>query len=119
MGKVPSLIVIDADGEQHTLIESAAINTWLGDRMREHLTGADDGFLVPRPGTALRASYDCFVHHIMAEADSSGLWIHRKLETLGEKKAFGAVRYALLPARLQFDRAMVGLHAQLQAQRDR
>ena len=54
----------------------------------------------------------------MAEADSSGLWIHRKLESLGEKKAFGAVRYALLPARLQFDRAMHGIRAQLESQRD-
>ena len=40
---------------------------------------------------------------LMAEVDSSGLWIHRKLESLGEKKAFGAVRYALLPARLEGD----------------
>ena len=35
MGKVPALLVRDTDGD-HTIIESAAINTWLGDRLREH-----------------------------------------------------------------------------------
>jgi glutathione S-transferase len=65
----------------------------------------------------VRAQYDSFVQFLMAECDSSGLWIHRKLESLGEKKAFGAVRYALLPARLQFDRAMGGIRAQLEGQR--
>ena len=52
-------------------------------------------------------------HHVI-----SGLWIHRKLESLGEKKAFGAVRYALLPARLQFDRALVGVRAKLGQQKE-
>jgi|EP00326_Haptolina_ericina_P029474 glutathione S-transferase len=124
MGKVPSLLVQDgADGE-FTLIESAAINSWLGDRMREYCCASVGeepvcGYLVPQPGSRDRASYDSFVHFLMAEADSSGLWIHRKLESLGEKKAFGAVRYALLPARLQFDRAMVGVRAQLEKQRER
>ena len=116
MGKVPSLIVCDGTEGEFTLIESAAINSWLGDRMREYCDRAD---LVPRPGSRDRAIYDSFVHFLMAEADSSGLWIHRKLETLGEKKAFGAVRYALLPARLQFDRAMVAVRSQLEKQRER
>ena len=110
MGKVPALLVRDSDGD-HTIIESAAINTWLGDRLREH-----GNHLVPPPGTRIRAEYDSFVHFLMAEVDSSGLWIHRKLETLGIKKEFGAVRYALLPARLQFDRAMAGVRAQLEKQ---
>jgi glutathione S-transferase len=113
MGKVPSLCVRDG-AEEFTMFESAAINTWLGDRFREY--GAQ---LVPNPGSAERAVYCSFVHFMMAECDSSGLWIHRKLESLGEKKAFGAVRYALLPARLQFDRAMVGVRAQLEKQRVR
>ena len=111
MGKVPALLVRDSDGD-HTIIESAAINTWLGDRLREH-----GSHLVPPPGTRERAEYDSFVHFLMAEVDSSGLWIHRKLETLGIKKEFGAVRYALLPARLQFDRAMAGVRAQLERQK--
>ena len=115
MGKVPSLLVRDSTEGDFTLIESAAINSWLGDRMREYV-GEDSGFLVPRPGSRDRAVYDSFVQFLVAEADSSGLWIHRKLESLGEKKAFGAVRYALLPARLQFDRAMAGVRAQLEAQ---
>ena len=108
MGKVPSLLVRDGTEGDFTLIESAAINSWLGDRMREYVVGGDSGFLVPLPGSRDRAIYDSFVQFLVAEADSSGLWIHRKLESLGEKKAFGAVRYALLPARLQFDRAMAG-----------
>jgi glutathione S-transferase len=114
MGKVPSLLVRDSTEGDFTLIESAAINSWLGDRMREYVIGGDSGFLVPRPGSRDRAMYDSFVQFLVAEADSSGLWIHRKLESLGEKKAFGAVRYALLPARLQFDRAMAGEYTGLQ-----
>lgn len=117
MGKVPSLLVRDGKDE-FVMIESAAINTWLGDRMREHCCGESSGLLVPSPGSRDRATYDSFVQFIMAEVDSSGLWIHRKLESLGEKKAFGAVRYALLPARLQFDRAMVGVRAQLERQKE-
>ena len=97
-----------------TLIESAAINSWLGDRLREYAVDGDSGFLVPHPGSRDRAMYDSYVQFLVAEADSSGLWIHRKLESLGEKKAFGAVRYALLPARLQFDRAMAGEYMGLQ-----
>jgi len=118
MGKIPSLLVADDDGDEFTLIESAAINSWLGDRLREYCQPSELGFLVPCPGTKDRALYDSFVQFLMAEADSSGLWIHRKLESLGEKKAFGAVRYALLPARLQFDRAMQGVRAQLLKQRE-
>ncbi|KAL3893968.1 MAG: hypothetical protein SGPRY_013943 [Prymnesium sp.] len=123
MGKVPSLLVRDGAQPEFSLIESAAINSWLGDRMREYVLAdsagvSPTGFLVPQPGSRDRALYDSFVQFLMAEADSSGLWIHRKLETLGEKKAFGAVRYALLPARLQFDRAMVGILAQLEKQRE-
>ena len=117
MGKVPSLLVRDGTEGDFTLIESAAINSWLGDRMREYVgDDSGSGFLVPHPGSRDRAVYDSFVQFLVAEADSSGLWIHRKLESLGEKKAFGAVRYALLPARLQFDRAMAGVRAQLEAQ---
>ena len=115
MGKVPSLRVHDSVEGDFTMIESAAINTWLADRYREYCPA--DGHLAPRPGSRCRAAYDSYVHFLMAEADSSGLWIHRKLESLGEKKAFGAVRYALLPARLQFDRAMVGVRARLEEQR--
>ena len=121
MGKIPSLLVRDGTEGDFTLIESAAINSWLGDRMREYWEvgggSGGSGFLVPRPGSRDRAVYDSFVTFLVAEADSSGLWIHRKLESLGEKRAFGAVRYALLPARLQFDRAMAGVRAQLEAQR--
>ena len=87
MGKVPSLLVSDGTEGDFTLIESAAINSWLGDRMREYAAEEDSGFLVPRPGSRDRAVYDSFVQFLVAEADSSGLWIHRKLETLGEKKA--------------------------------
>ena len=86
MGKVPSLLVRDGTEGDFTLIESAAINSWLGDRMREYAGDDSSGFLVPRPGSRDRAVYDSFVQFLVAEADSSGLWIHRKLESLGEKR---------------------------------
>jgi hypothetical protein len=57
MGKIPSLLVQDPSEGEFTLIESAAINNWLGDRMREYCchevgSAAEEDFLVPKPVSA-------------------------------------------------------------------
>lgn len=69
-GKVPTLV----DGDV-VLYESAAINTYLGDKFR-----GTEGVpvLVPPAGTALRGRYDQLVCMIISEVDAQGLWIHRK-----------------------------------------
>ena len=74
--KVPSLVVAD----EVTLFESAAINTYLGDRFRS-AAAAD---LVPAAGTPARGVYEQWVHCGMAELDAQALWIHRKHDALAD-----------------------------------
>ena len=70
-GKVPTLV----DGDV-VLYESAAINTYLGDKFRG--SEAPGEVLVPPAGTALRGRYDQLVCMIISEVDAQGLWMHRK-----------------------------------------
>ena len=72
--KVPTLI----DGDL-AMFESAAINTYLGDKFRG-TPGSSD--LVPIPGTPSRGVYEQWVHCAASELDAQGLWIHRKHEAL-------------------------------------
>ena len=74
--KVPSLVVAD----EVTLFESAAINTYLGDRFRS--AAVPD--LVPAAGTPARGVYEQWVHCGMAELDAQALWIHRKHDALAD-----------------------------------
>merc|ERR1719210_1550627 len=62
--KVPCL----QDGD-FVLSESAAINTYLGDKF---------GRLVPQHGTQERALYDQWCFFLMSELDAQALYIHRK-----------------------------------------
>ena len=72
-GKLPAL-------EDHAngvvLAESAAINTYLGDRF-------GDGKIVPRAGTAQRGTHDQWCYFLMAEIDAQSLWTNYKFTTMG------------------------------------
>ena len=70
LGKIPTL----RDGEL-TVYESVAINTYLGDKYRDH-PGCES--LVPLPGTDARGRYETLTCCILAELDAQSLWIHRK-----------------------------------------
>lgn len=85
-GKVPCL----QDGD-FFLTESAAINTYLGDKF---------GRLVPASGTQARGSYDQWCFFIMSELDAQGLWIRRKHVDL--HKLFGEAPVAVAAAKLNF-----------------
>lgn len=76
LGKVP--ILVEDDG--FSMFESAAINTFLGDKYRN----SSSSILVPAPGTNLRGLYEQTVSVLTTELDSQALWIHRKHESLGE-----------------------------------
>ncbi|KAL7468070.1 hypothetical protein ACHAXS_008301, partial [Conticribra weissflogii] len=134
LGKVPSLLVefppnIDensggtsAGDHGHgyrtgdntlVILESAAINTYLGDLARElrampPTTTTKDAFafsvLVPPPATPQRAKYDSLAFFIMTELDAQSLWIHRKHDDL--KDIFGGCPTAVREAKRQFDNAM-------------
>jgi len=134
LGKVPSLLVefppdIDAnsgdvggvgaseDGGptigENTLVvlESAAINTYIGDLARELQAAATMpptknkyNVLVPPPATPQRAKYDSLAFFIMTELDAQSLWIHRKHDDL--KGIFGDAPTAVREAKRQFDNAM-------------
>ncbi|KAJ8603706.1 hypothetical protein CTAYLR_000184 [Chrysophaeum taylorii] len=82
-GKVPAL----SDGE-FVMYESAAINTYLGDKF---------GLLVPKAGTKERGKYEQVVHTIQCELDAQGVWVHRKHEQLAD--SFGAAPEAVKAAR--------------------
>ena len=86
LGKIPTLV----DGE-FTMNESAAINTYLGDRY-----GGTSG-LVPVPGTFERGRYEQVVTMLQSELDAQGLWIHRKHEALGH--IFGTIPDAVAHAK--------------------
>jgi len=99
-GKIPSLM----DGD-FTMYESAAINTYLGDKFRARL-GAPD--LVPIAGTTERGRYEQFICCLMAEMDAQGLWIHRKHESLPQMlpQIFQAIPEAVTVARSHFDKVL-------------
>lgn len=94
LGKVPAMV----DGD-FVMFESAAINTYLGDKFR----GAGPE-LVPAPGTLERARYEQWVSFIMTEVDAQGLWIHRKHEAL--PKVFP--HFPAIPDAVSFARAQYG-----------
>ncbi|KAL9184629.1 hypothetical protein ACHAXT_012599 [Thalassiosira profunda] len=112
LGKVPALVVeCEPDGEgegseadydeKFVVLESAAINTFLGDVAREIDMAPT---LVPSPATRLRAKYDSLVLFVMTELDAQSLWIHRKHEALPD--VFGEAPTAVKEARRQFDGAI-------------
>lgn len=136
LGKVPSLLVeFPSDIDENSggvsvvgasedggptkgdntlvVLESAAINTYLGDLARELQAAATTpalptknnyNVLVPPPATPQRAKYDSLAFFIMTELDAQSLWIHRKHDDL--KKIFGDAPTAVREARRQFDNAM-------------
>lgn len=71
-------------------MESAAINTYLGDEF-------SSGQLVP---LIPRPLYEQTIQMITSELDSQGLWIHRKHESLGE--IFGNNPDAVVEAKRNF-----------------
>ena len=124
LGKVPALLVEyngwhEAGGERSeeettskfVVVESAAINTFLGDLAREISTieGAQHQKppLVPPPVTPQRAKYESLAMFIMTELDSQSLWIHRKHEALSN--VFGEAPAAVQEARRQFDNALAAV----------
>ena len=119
LGKVPALVVKDDDNQhQFTIVESAAINTFLGDLAREidsnKRTNHDTEpsiLLVPPPATQLRAKYDSLTLFIMTELDFQGLWIHRKHSDL--KDVFGDAPIAVAEAKRQFENALGAIELEL------
>ena len=117
LGKVPALLVEDycsssLKSEKFVIIESIAINTFLGDIARD-LSSKDNkhynniqslATLVPIPATLQRAKYDSLALFIATEIDSQSLWIHRKHEALGN--VFGSAPVAVKEAKRQFDNAL-------------
>lgn len=61
-----------------TLAESAAINTYLGDRY-------GDGVIVPKAGTGERGVHDMWCFWAMAELDAQGWWTAYKFSTMAGK----------------------------------
>jgi len=131
LGKVPALSVECADDgvvekkrdddrkedettENFVVLESAAINTFLGDLAREisitkqHIADTqhqhNQPTLVPPPATPQRAKYDSLAMFTMTELDSQSLWIHRKHDDLSN--VFGEAPTAVQEARRQFDNAL-------------
>ena len=104
-GKIPSL----RDGE-FQMYESAAINTYLGDKFRGREGAAD---LVPEPGSHVRGRYEQAIMCMMSELDAQGLWIHRKHEALAH--IFGACPIAVEHAKTHTSRTFAILAAQLRA----
>eukprot|EP01046_Picozoa_sp_COSAG06_P013481 COSAG06_NODE_818_length_12113_cov_9.211670_7_plen_219_part_00 len=104
-GKIPSLV----DGG-FTMHESAAINTYLGDKFRGREGCAD---LVPAAGTIERGRYEQQVMVVMAELDAQGLWIHRKHEALGQ--IFGEIPPAVAHAKQHVSKVIEVLEADLRS----
>ena len=118
LGKVPALLVENYSGgdskeeEKFVLIESAAINTFLGDLARESSGDTHNNkMLVPPPSTPLRAKYDSLSMFIMTELDSQSLWIHRKHNSLSN--VFGESPVAVQEAKRQFDNALDALVSEI------
>ena len=120
LGKVPALLVEynkirganisdnnEEGREKFVLLESAAINTFLGDVARE----IQHASLVPPPATRIRARYDSLVLFVMTELDAQSLWIHRKHNDLSN--VFGEAPTAVQEARRQFDKALDVMIAQI------
>mmetsp|Transcript_6494 Transcript_6494/g.16185 ORF Transcript_6494/g.16185 Transcript_6494/m.16185 type:complete len:227 (-) Transcript_6494:51-731(-) len=107
LGKVPAL----QDGD-FFMYESAAINTYLGDKFRG--TGAPE--LVPPAGTTDRGRYEQMVSLISMELDAQGLWIHRKHQALPKEfpGMFTAIPEAVSVAQAHFVRVVGVLAADLQ-----
>ena len=108
LGKVPALLVEDyLKTEKFVIIESVAINTFLGDIARD-LSSKDNiqslATLVPIPATPQRAKYDSLALFIASEIDSQSLWIHRKHEALAN--VFGNAPVAVKEARRRFNNAL-------------
>ena len=99
-GKIPTLV----DGDL-TLYESAAINTFLGDKFP-----ASD--LVPRPGTTARARYEQCCSVVMAEMDAQGLGI---MDKWGPTSRRGSQPEVVAGAREQVAKAVEVLAAELSA----
>ena len=97
-GKIPVLI----DGD-FVLYESAAINTYLGDKYESNL--------LPPPRTQQRALYDQMTLCLMTDMDAQGLWIHRKHEELTEY--FGKSPEAVQEAKRQFEKVQGVMEKQL------
>lgn len=117
LGKVPALLVEDFycsssfKSEKFVIIESIAINTYLGDVARDLSSNTKHNnniqslaTLVPIPSTPQRAKYDSLALFIATEIDSQSLWIHRKHEALGN--VFGSAPVAVKEAKRQFDNAL-------------
>jgi len=114
LGKVPALLVEDSSSlkmEKFVIIESIAINTFLGDVARDLPSNTkhnnniqSSATLVPIPSTPQRAKYDSLALFIATEIDSQSLWIHRKHEALAN--VFGSASIAVKEAKRQFDNAL-------------
>jgi glutathione S-transferase len=123
LGKVPALLVENwhsnydgsGDGDRKdqrnssfVVLESAAINTFLGDLARELpnqvLLNTTMPLLVPPPATQQRAKYDMLSMFVMTEIDSQSLWIERKHGQLSDM--FGDAPAAVKEAKRQFDNAL-------------
>jgi glutathione S-transferase len=141
MGKVPALLVVerrrrrppprggddgdvgrsvDSNPPRFVILESAAINTYLGDMAREgaimttsarrphHDNCRRNHELVPPPATHQRARYEHLIMFVMSEIDSQSLWVHRKHSPPphGLSNLFGDAPAAVFEARRQFDGAL-------------
>jgi len=102
VGKIP--VFVDDDG--FAMYESAAINTFLGDKYREECPT-----LVPSPGSHLRGYYEQTISVLTTELDSQGLWIHRKHESMGD--VFTHIPSAVEHARKYFNKTNRSLIQQL------
>lgn len=102
LGKVP--VFVEEDG--FCMYESAAINTFLGDKYRDR-----NPTLVPPAGSNARGQYEQTLSVLVAELDSQGLWIHRKHESLGD--IFTRIPEAVKHARKYFNKTNRSLIQQL------
>lgn len=115
LGKIPALLVDYQKGTTNdkvlrfVVLESAAINTFLGDLSREYTKFNKNEAvacpsLVPPPGTIHRARYESLVSFMMTELDAQSLWIHRKHGDLFN--VFGEAPIAVREAKRQFDNSL-------------
>lgn len=117
LGKVPALVVeprfVNNDQQQpFVVLESGAINTFLGDLAREIESNEHSkDVMVPPPATLLRAKYDSLILFIVTEIDFQALWIHRKHSDL--KDVFGDAPTAVAEAKRQFHNALGAIELEL------